>query len=71
MKTMAECVASDKEIMYVSAILSRSMLQVRIKETGARTMAFTFEDALVRYRIQLRQGDLGEAFRRAGIAFKG
>jgi hypothetical protein len=34
-------------------------------------MAFTFGDALEKYGIQLRQGDVGEAYRRAGVAFKG
>ena len=71
MKTMAKCFASDKEVMYLSAFTSRPMLHVRPKENGSRTMAFTFGDALVRYGMQLRQGDLGEAYRRAGVAFRG
>ena len=34
-------------------------------------MAYTFSDALTRYGRQLRQSDLGEAYRRAGKAFTG
>lgn len=71
LKAMAKCFASEQEIMYVSAFSSRPLLHVRPKETGSRTRAFTFADALSRYGRQLRQGDLGEAYRRAGAAFRG
>jgi hypothetical protein len=34
-------------------------------------MWLTFSDALVRFGSGLRGGDLGEAYRRAGVAFRG
>ena len=71
MRVMAKCCANDNEIMHVSAFSSRPMLHVRPKKTGGRSMAFTFGDAITRYGIQMRQGELGEAYRRAGVAFKG
>ena len=71
LKAMAKCFTNDKEIMYVSAYSSRPMLHVKPKEAGARQMAFTFADAVSRYGKRLRQGDLGEAYRRAGNSFNG
>jgi hypothetical protein len=71
MKAMAKCFANEKEIMYVSSFSSRPMLHLRPKDSGSRTMAFNFGDALTRYGMQMRQGDLGEAYRRAGVSFQG
>ena len=71
LKAMAKCFTNDKEVMYVSAFSSRPMLHVKPKEAGSRQMAFTFADAISRYRKRLRQGDLGEAYRRAGNSFNG
>jgi hypothetical protein len=33
-------------------------------------MAYTFADAMVRYTQQMRQADLGEAYKRTGLAFR-
>ena len=71
LKAMAKCFATEREVMYVSAFSSRPLLHVRPKGSEARQMAYTFADALARYGKQLRQSDLGDAYRRAGIAFKG
>jgi hypothetical protein len=68
---MAKNFAGEKEVMYVSAFSSRPLLYMRPKEAGTRHMAFSFADALLRYRKQLRQSDLGEAYRRAGKSYKG
>jgi hypothetical protein len=71
LKAMAKNLAGDKETMYVSAFASRPMLHVRSSEADTRQMAFSFADALGRYGKRLRQSDLGDAYRRAGNAFKG
>ena len=71
LKAMAKCFTTEREIMYVSAFTSRPLLHVKQKEAGARSMSFTFSDALIRYGQQLRQSDLGEAYRRTGNSFKG
>jgi hypothetical protein len=71
LKAMAKNLAGDKETMYVSSFASRPMLHVRSSEAEKRQMAFSFADALGRYGKQLRQSDLGDAYRRAGNSFKG
>ena len=68
---MAKRFTGEKEILYVSAYSSRPLLHVKPKEKNLRPMAYTFSDALTRYGRQLRQSDLGEAYRRAGKAFTG
>ena len=67
LKAMAKCLGSNSETMYVSAFSSRPLLHVRPKETGSRQLAFTFADAITRYGKQIRQSDLGEAYRRLAI----
>ena len=71
MKAMATRFAGEREVMYVSAFSSRPLLNVRQKEAGGRSMAYTFADALAKYGKQLKQEDLGAAYRKAGTAFKG
>ena len=71
LKAMAKCLGSNSETMYVSAFSSRPLLHVRPKETGSRQLPFTYADAITRYGKQIRQSDLGEAYRRAGNSFKG
>jgi hypothetical protein len=46
-------------------------MHLRPKEAEARSMAFTFSDAMIRYGRQLSQSDLGEAYKRAGNTFNG
>jgi hypothetical protein len=43
---------------------------VKSKKTSFRAMAYTFADTMYKYGQQLRQHDLGETYRRAGVAFK-
>jgi hypothetical protein len=71
LKAMAKCFGDERNVMYVSAFTSRPLLYLRPKEAGPRSMAFTFSDALIRYGRQLSQGDLGEAYKRAGNSFNG
>jgi hypothetical protein len=71
LKAMAKHFATEREEMYVSAFASRPMLHVRPKEVGKRSMALTFSDALGRYGSGMNEAELGEAYRRAGVAFRG
>jgi hypothetical protein len=70
-RAVAKCFASKGEAMYVAAFTSRFLLNVRPKDARLRPMAQTFTDAITRFGQQMRQEDLGEANRRAGVAFKG
>ena len=71
LKAIAKKYASDKEIMSVSAFVSRPVLHVRSKEGGSRLGTFNFSDALARYGAGMSAAELGEAYRRAGAAFRG
>ena len=70
MRAMAKRYSTEKEELFVMAFASRPVLQLRIK-TEDRTMAFTFSDAIARYGGDLVEGELGEAYRRTGTAFRG
>jgi hypothetical protein len=63
--------SSEREDLYVTAFPSHPVLQVKQKIEQNRTMAFTFTDAILKYGEGLREGDLGEAYRRAGLVFRG
>jgi hypothetical protein len=72
---MAKKYGSEKEEMFVVAFNSRPTLHVRPKaennERGQRSMSFTFSDAISRYGVDLVEEDLIDAYKRAGVAFKG
>ena len=70
MKAIAKKFSTEKE-MFVIAFVSRPVLQVRPKDQNGRTMGYTFSDAVVRYGEGLQEADLGNAYRRAGGAFRG
>ena len=55
----------------MTAFTSRPVLQVKQKNEQNRTMALTSADAISKYGEGLREGDLGEAYRRAGLVFRG
>ncbi len=55
----------------MSAFVSRPVLHIRSKESGTNVGTFNFSDALARYGENLTAAELGEAYRRAGAAFKG
>jgi hypothetical protein len=69
LRAVAKSFASDGEVMYVTAFTSRPLLHVRPKDPSLRPMAYTFTDSMTRFGQQMRQ--IGEAYRRAGFAFKG
>jgi hypothetical protein len=72
LKAITKNCVGERNIMYVSAFLSRPMLHVKPKGgEGPRPVAYTFSDALSKYGENLRRDDLGDAYKRAGIAFKG
>jgi hypothetical protein len=71
LKAMAVQYSSDKEVMSVSAFVSRPVLHVRSKEGGLKLGTYNFSDALNRYGANLMGKHLNEAYRRAGSAFKG
>jgi hypothetical protein len=68
---MAKHYTSDSETFSVSAFVSKPVLHVRSKAEGLRLGTYNFSDALIRYGENLTAGELGEAYKRAGSAFKG
>ena len=71
MKAMARKFQSEREEFFVMGYSSRPTLHVKPKERERRTMWLSFSDALVRYGAGLRESDLGDAYRKAGVAFRG
>lgn len=71
MKAMAKKFKSEREDLFVFGYTSRPVLHVKPRDTNQRPMWLAFSDALIRYGSGLEETDLGEAYRRAGIAFRG
>jgi hypothetical protein len=71
LKAIARKFSSEREDLYMTAFSARPVLQVKQKNEQNRTMALTFADAISKFREGLREGDLGEAYRRAGLVFRG
>ena len=70
LKAMAKKFTSDREDLFVYGYASRPVLHIRPKDQK-KPMWLTFSDALVRFGSGLRRVDLEEAYRRAGVAFRG
>jgi hypothetical protein len=70
MKAIARKLSTGTEAAHVSAFSSRPILHVK-NLNDQTTRAYTFIDAVIKYRSALRKGDLDEAYRRAGSAFRG
>ena len=68
---MAKKFTSEKEDLFVMGYASRPVIHVKPKNAEQRPMWLSFSDALVRYGSGLLEVDLGEAYKKAGIAFKG
>jgi hypothetical protein len=47
------------------------VLQVKEKDTDKKPMSFTFIDSAARYGREMVEGELEDAYRRAGRAFQG
>jgi hypothetical protein len=71
LKAIAKKHANDKRDFHVVAYSSRPVLQIKLKGTDQKPMSLTFIDAVSKYGRDLVEGDLGEAYRRAGRAFQG
>ena len=71
LKAIAKKYSNEKENLSVSAFVSRPVINIRSKDGSLRLGTFNFSDALARFGAGLRSDELGEAYRRAGAAFKG
>jgi hypothetical protein len=71
LKAMVKKFATEKEELFVYGFASRPVLHVKPKDGRNKPMWLSFSDALVRFGSGLRKGDLGDAYRRAGVAFRG
>jgi hypothetical protein len=71
LKAMSKKFASDNTEMFVMGYASRPVLHVKSKNPNQRSMWLSFSDALLRYGSGLIENDLGQAYRKAGVAFKG
>jgi hypothetical protein len=71
LKAMAKWYTNEKEQFSVSAFVSRPVLHIRSKESGKSTGTYNFSDALARYGSNQTADELGEAYRWAGVAFRG
>ncbi len=71
MKAMTKKFKTDKEEMFVMGYVSRPVIHVKPRSANQRSMWLCFSDALVRYGSGLKEADLGEAYRKAGVSFRG
>jgi hypothetical protein len=73
MKAIAKKLSSKSESAHVAAFSSRPILHVRSTKAGEdqNPKAFTFTDSVIRYGSVVVQGDLAEAYKKAGTAFRG
>ena len=73
MRAISKKFSTDKEEMFVTAFTSRPILHIRNKEEGlvVGSVSLTFSDSVSRFGGSLTEEDLGEAYRRAGVVFRG
>jgi hypothetical protein len=71
MKAIARKFTTDTTEFFFSEYSSRPIMHVRPKDKSQRSNAYTFLDSIARYGAELIAAELGEAYRRAGVAFKG
>jgi hypothetical protein len=73
MKAIAKKLTTKSESAHVAAFSSRPILHVKTQKHGGEpeVRAFTFIDSVIRYGEILVQGDLAEAYKKAGTAFRG
>ena len=71
MRALAKKFATETTEMFVSAYSSRPVMHVRPKDTNLRSTAYTFSDAIARFGSEIAASELGDAYKRAGAAFKG
>ena len=68
---MAKKFATDKKDMFVMGYASRPVLHIKPKSGSHGMLWLSFSDALLKYGSGLREVDLGDAYRKAGVAFRG
>jgi hypothetical protein len=71
LKAMAKKFCSDREEIFEIGYASRPVLHIKPKSGNQRPMWLSYSDALLRYCSGLKEQDLGDAYRKAGIAFRG
>jgi hypothetical protein len=71
LKAMAKKINSDREDFFIVGYTSRPILHVKPRMDGQKTMWLSFSDALLRYGSGLREQDLGDSYRKAGVSFCG
>jgi hypothetical protein len=74
LKSIARKVSNKDVSAHVVPFISRPVMHVRPTENaepGRPDMTYTFVDAAVKFGHLVKQAELGEAYRRAGTAFKG
>ena len=71
LKAMAKKFTTEREDLFVYGYASRPVLHIKPKDGNKRPMWLSFSDALTRFGAGLGELDLGEAYRRAGVAFRG
>ena len=71
LRAIAKKHANDKQDFHVVAYSSRPVLQIKQKGSDQKPRGMTFTDAVMNYGREMVEGDLGEAYRRAGRTFHG
>jgi hypothetical protein len=73
LKAIAKKITNTKESAHVASYSSRPILHVKTNQTRGEPIsrAYTFIDAVIKFGKSLVYEDLGEAYRRAGTAFRG
>jgi hypothetical protein len=72
LKAIAKKLTNASDQAHVAAYSSRPILHVRNGAgAGAINRAYTFIDAVIKFGVALRFEDLDEAYRKAGVAFRG
>ena len=70
LRSIAKECSNAEEDFFAIGFTSRPVLQVK-KRNGSGQFALTFVDAVVRYGGRVGESDLGLAYERAGVTFKG
>ncbi len=74
LKAIARKLSNKNVSAHVVPFISRPVMHVRPTEnaeSGSVEMTYTFVDAASKFGHLVKQAELGEAYRRAGVAFKG
>ncbi len=69
LKAMTKKFSSDREDIFVMGYASRRVIHIKPKAEDQRPMWLLFSDALLRNGSGLKEKDLGDAYRKTGVAF--